>query len=189
MDAIAIRTACPEDLAAIAVMQRRSLLALAMGDYAPAAVEAMATHLPTLNPALVADGTLLVAETASGRVLGSAGWSRRPVDDAIVLDRTPSPFPPQLDPVGTVRSVFVDPSVARRGLGRRLMARLEHAMAASGCVTAELLGTLPAERLYRTLGYTALTTHGMRLPGGQLIRVRRMARRLHGAADRIPLAA
>ena len=189
MDAIAIRTALPHDLEAIAAMQRRSLLALAIGDYAADAVAAMAAHLPALNPALVAAGTLLVAETASGRVVGCAGWSRRPVDEAVTLDRAPAPFPPQLDPVGAVRSVFVDPSVARHGLGRRLMVRIEAAMVASGCVTAELLGTLPAERLYRSLGYTALTTHEMRLPGGQRVRVRRMARRLHGATGGMPLAA
>lgn len=189
MDAITIRTARQEDLEAIAAMQRRSLLALAVGDYAPEAVAAMAAHLPGLNPALVTAGTLLVAEAAAGRLVGCAGWSRRPVDEAVALDRAPSPFPPQLDPVGAVRSVFVDPSVARTGLGRRLMARVEAAMVASGCVTAELLGTLPAERLYRSLGYTALTAHEMRLPGGQSIRVRRMARRLDGAAGGMPLAA
>ncbi len=188
MDAITIRTARPEDLAAIAAMQRRSLLALAVGDYAPDTVEAMAAHLPTLNPALAAAGTLLVAE-AGGRVLGSAGWSRRPIDDSIALDRAPSPFPPALDPVGTVRSVFVDPCMARRGLGRRLMAGIEAAMIASGFVTAELLGTLPAERLYRALGYTALAQHVLRLPGGQRVRLRRMARRLEAAPAGMPIAA
>ena len=48
------------------------------------------------------------------------------------------------------------PDHARRGLGRALLARCEHDARTAGFTAAELMATLPGERLYAACGYLAI---------------------------------
>jgi GNAT superfamily N-acetyltransferase len=61
-----------------------------------------------------------------------------------------------LDPASDaarIRAFFVHPHWARRGIGRSLLAHSEREARRHGFRVAELMATLPGERLYRALGY------------------------------------
>jgi len=73
-----------------------------------------------------------------------------------------------LDPrteAARIRAFFVHPNWARRGLGSRLLALCERAARAAGFVVAELVATLPGERLYARHGYVATGRRSDTLPG------------------------
>src|SRR5262245_14052953 len=65
-----------------------------------------------------------------------------------------------------IRAFFVHPKWARRGLGSRLLALCEREARAAGFVVAELVATLPGERLYARHGYVATGRRSDTLPGG-----------------------
>jgi GNAT superfamily N-acetyltransferase len=59
---------------------------------------------------------------------------------------------PRVD-AARIRAFFVDPSWARRGIGRALLARCEEAARSAGFSRLELLATLPGVPLYSALGF------------------------------------
>jgi GNAT superfamily N-acetyltransferase len=172
---LTLRPACAEDLPALLAMQEASLRALAAAYYPRRVVQAALDRIGTMDPRLIADGTYLVAEVA-GRLAGSAGWSLRTPDYAALMAAVPDPLPGR---TGLVRSVYVSPDFARRGLGRRLMQAVEARLAALGVVTSELMATLSGVPLYASVGYRELSAHALRLAPGVEFQVRRMARCLH----------
>ena len=58
------------------------------------------------------------------------------------------------------------PNWARRGLGSRLLALCEREARAAGFAVAELVATLPGERLYARHGYGATGRRSDTMPGG-----------------------
>lgn len=171
---LSIRVARPEDFEGLLDMHARSMRALGVGTYRPEVVEAAIRHMGTLDPRLIADGTYLVAEE-DGRLAGSAGWTLGPLNYARLLQEPLAPLPGR---VGVVRSVYVEPTTARRGIARRLMTAVEDKLAEAGADTAELMATLCGVPLYAALGYVPLTDHALRLADGSEFVVRRMMRLL-----------
>lgn len=171
-----IRPARIDELEELLAMQRRSLLDLGARCYPSATLEAMARS-GTMDPRLIEDGTYLVA-TSDGRLAGSAGWTLRTPSYARLMRNPPSPLPGR---VGVVRSVFVDPAFARRGIARRLMQAVHHGLTLGGADRAELMATLSGVPLYASLGYAHLSDHALEFGGDVRMKVRRMARML--AAD------
>jgi GNAT superfamily N-acetyltransferase len=177
-----LRLARPEDLPTLLAMQEASLRILAAGHYAPAVLEAAIARIGTMDTRLVTDRTYLVAESC-GRIAGGAGWSQHAPNYARLMREVPPPLPGR---TGLVRSVFVAPDFARRGLGRHLMQAVETRLAALGIATAELMATLSGVPLYAALGYRQVSAHAMLLGPGLDFEVRRMARRLE---QRVAVAA
>ncbi|HET6521812.1 MAG TPA: GNAT family N-acetyltransferase [Geminicoccaceae bacterium] len=133
-----IRPARPADVPAIAAVQRASILGLCVGAYgregAAAWADASAEHAPTM----LDGGTFLVAEEAGGAVVAVAGWS-----------------PHEERPHGAwIRSLFVHPERAGRGLGRRLMAVVEESARASGRTAFAVRASLNAVGFYKAVGYS-----------------------------------
>jgi GNAT superfamily N-acetyltransferase len=169
-----IRNARPEELEGLLSMHKRSMRALSVGRYTPATVEAALTHMGTMDPKLIADGTYLVAEHG-GELAGSAGWTMRQPNYAKLLQEALPPLPGR---VGVVRSVYVEPRMARRGVARHLMAAVESRLALEGAETAELMATLCGVPLYESMGYVPLSDHALLLADGSEFVVRRMIRAL-----------
>src|SRR5262249_52760208 len=94
-----------------------------------------------------------------------------------------------LDPTrdaARVRAFFVHPDFARRGIGRALLERCEAEAAARGFRAAELMATLPGERLYAACGYARLARRTFPLPGGETIVFVPMRKDLRAGAAEAP---
>jgi GNAT superfamily N-acetyltransferase len=169
-----IRAARPEELEPLLAMQQRSFRTLGAAFYPPDIVEATLAQMGTMDPRLIGDGTYLVAEV-EGQIAGSAGWTMRPPNYARLLSEPLCALPGRC---GIVRSVYVAPELARRGLARQLMRAVEKRLAETGAEIAELLATLSGVPLYAALGYSTVSAHALTLAEGMELPVERMARPL-----------
>jgi len=161
-----VRRAVPADAAALEGMARASLRGLGSAYYGPEQIETWIDTSGLIDPELIIDGALFLAE-AAGRPVGCAAWSRnvmhgcgdRALDGSGVLD-------PDRDPV-RIRTVFVHPDWTRRGIATVLMARAEAAASEAGFRRGfRLLATLTGVPLYRRLGYAVERPGVFALPGG-----------------------
>jgi len=75
--------------------------------------------------------------------------------DPLKGDAPDDALDPRVD-AARIRAFFVDPSWARRGIGRALLARCEEAARSAGFSRLELLATLPGVPLYTALGYSPI---------------------------------
>jgi len=128
---------------------------------------------------LVEDGTYLVAEE-DGAIVGGGGWSRR---GSLAGDGPVGPRGDdgRLDPAhdaAPLRSFFVRPGLARRGIGTRLLAACESAARAAGFGALELLATPAGEQLYRARGFEVVERNEMRHPDGLVFHPARMTKRI-----------
>ena len=160
---IMVRPAGPSDVPAIEALHRASVRELAAGYYAPAVLERFLAA-GTVDRDLVDAGTYYLAEILGGPV-GSGGWMA--VDDG---------------PTGAwrakIRSVFVHPHWARKGIGRRLVQHAESEAARAGFRHFELDASLPGVPLYHHLGYREVERRGYSLPDGTTLPVIHMEKRL-----------
>jgi GNAT superfamily N-acetyltransferase len=155
-----IRAARAADIPAIRAMQGRSMRALGAGFYPEEVIAAFLERIGTMDDAVVHEGHFLVAD-AGGAIVGSGGWSRLTPGYA----RTAGAAAPVHD--ATIRSVFVDPAAARRGIASAIMARAEADAGAAGVRTIGLAATLSGLPLYLRLGYRAEAEIGIHLDQGR----------------------
>ena len=175
---LVIRPATLPDIGALRELQVVAMRALGAGYYTPAEVEAAARYICVPDRTLIEDGTYLVAEL-DGRLAGCGGWSLRrkhyagPADGRSDAER--------LDPLSEptrIRAMFTAPDVARRGVGRAILAAAENAARAAGFSSARLGATLSGEGFYRRSGYVEIAREGAPLPDGTAIAVVLMAKDL-----------
>ena len=77
-----------------------------------------------------------------------------------------------------IRAFFVHPDHAREGIGRRIMAACEEAIALARFRSVELVATLAGEPLYAAFAYTAVERYEIPLHGGLTLPVVRMVKAL-----------
>lgn len=179
MTGFAIRVATEADRPALEALMTRAIDALQADFLTPEQVAA--SHaIMGMDPELIADGTYFVAE-ADGRPLGCGGWSRRKTmfGGHHAEGRDSGALDPATEPA-RVRAMYTDPSAARRGVGRAILAAAEAAAAAEGFATAELVATLSGAPLYRAAGWVEIEPFEARTPGGVAVPVIRMGKRLAG---------
>ncbi len=169
-----LRLARHADIGPLLEMHWRSMRVLGAAFYPREVIEAALVRMGTLDTCLVEDGTYLLAEL-EGRIAGSAGWSLRVPNYARLMREAIPPLPGR---VGLVRSVFVDPSMARCGIARMLMRAVEACLAREGAETAELMATLSGVPFYAALGYERLSDHALDVGEGLRFGVCRMAHSL-----------
>jgi len=147
-----VRPARREDLPALSALVEAAITELQRGFLDDDAIRS-SRAIMGLDTQLVDDGTYFVAEL-DGVLAGCGGWSRRATlyggdhsagRDAGLLD-------PLRDPA-RIRAMYTHPAVARRGVGRAVLARCEAAAAAEGFTVLELMATAAGEPLYRAAGY------------------------------------
>jgi GNAT superfamily N-acetyltransferase len=175
---VTIRTATLDDVPALERLIAASARAFGRPDYTEAQIEAALGTAWGVDRELIRDGTYFVVER-DGTLAACGGWSRRRT--LFGADSRPGRESALLDPThdaARIRAFFVHPAHGRRGLGRALLARCEDAARLAGFSSAELMATLPGERLYAALGYTAAGSIQHPLPGGLTIRFVPMRKRL-----------
>jgi GNAT superfamily N-acetyltransferase len=161
-DEIRARRATPADAPALLALQAASMRILGARAYTPAAIASFIRHAGTMDIRLLEDGTFFVLEVA-GEIVACGGWTwRRPSYETFAAD-CPAPHGDR----ATVRSVYVDPAMARRGLATRMMETIEADIAEAGYAEAELAATLTAMPLYTRLGYRPHRVVALDLPDGQ----------------------
>ena len=152
---LVLRAATPADIPALERLISTSARGLSRADYTDEQIEAALGGAMGVDSELIRDGTYFVVE-ADGEIVGCGGWSRRRT--LFGADAGPGRESALLDPsheAARIRAFFVHPDWARRGIGRRLLDRCEAAARAHDFTAAELMATMPGQRLYRACGYVA----------------------------------
>lgn len=160
-----VRTAINADIPAMEALIRRSGIGLSTGFYTPEQARAVTDHVFGVDTQLVIDQTYFVVED-DGEMVACGGWSRRAT--LFGADRMKQEADPLLDPAtepARIRAFFVDPSAARRGYGKLLLAWCTDAAAAGGFTTLELAATLPGVPLYLACGFNEVQRLELDLPG------------------------
>lgn len=172
----ALRPARRADIAALQELIALSGRALSVGYYSPAQADAITRHVFGVDSQLIDDQTYFVIECDS-RIVACGGWSRRRT--LFGGDQAKHGPDPLLDPAtepARIRAFFVDPRMARRGMGRKLMDACVAAAGSAGFTSLELAATLPGEPLYLASGFEVLDRFELDLPGGIRVPLSRMRR-------------
>ena len=171
-----LRSAVHDDIPALQRLIARSAEGLSRGYYTPAQISALVQHVFGVDTQLIDDATYYVIESG-GAIVACGGWSGRAT--LFGGDQAKGGPDPLLDPLvdaARIRAFFVDPQMARRGLGRTLIAQCMDAAGRAGFATLELVATLPGEPLYRAAGFAAVERFELRLPNDVSVPVVRMSR-------------
>jgi GNAT superfamily N-acetyltransferase len=164
------------DIPAMQELIRRSGIGLSKGFYSSDQAAAVTREVFGVDTQLVLDSTYFVIEE-SGAIVACGGWGKRSTPYG--GDRAKSEPDRLLDPAtepARIRAFFVEPTMARRGLGTMLMARCTQDAAGAGFTVLELTATLPGEPLYRALGFEECERFELDLSGGVRVPLVRMRR-------------
>lgn len=159
-----LRTAERADIPALQSLIARSARGLSRGYYTLEQTEALLQHVFGVDTQLIEDQTYFLIETESD-IVACGGWSRRAT--LFGGDQAKTGADPLLDPAerpARIRAFFVDPRMARRGLGGQLMAACIDAAKMAGFRALELVSTLPGEPLYVAWGFEATERFELALP-------------------------
>ncbi|MGH6959632.1 MAG: GNAT family N-acetyltransferase [Dongiaceae bacterium] len=152
------RRAKPEDRGAILTFQRAAVAMIAAGQYPQALLDAVwATPAPDIGE-LIDAGRYFVA-ACSDWLVGGAGWQPYDKESAVI------------------RSVFVHPSHAGRGIGARLVAIAEESAVLADYPRIIVRSALHATGFYAKLGYAAGELRPVALGNGLQGEVRLMWKR------------
>jgi GNAT superfamily N-acetyltransferase len=148
-----LRVALPRDVADLQALIERSARTLSVGFYTQEQIAAVTREVFGVDSQLVADGTYYAIE-CGGAIVACGGWGKR--STSFGGDQAKSAPERLLDPAtepAKIRAFFVDPAMARRGLGAMLMAHCASEAAAAGFTRLELVATMPGVPLYQALGF------------------------------------
>ncbi|SHG97471.1 GNAT family N-acetyltransferase [Massilia sp. CF038] len=173
-----IRLAHADDKSALNALIKKSGIGLAAGFYTEQQAEAITREVFGVDSALVEDGTYFAIE-AQGRIVACGGWSRRATDFGgdQAKSGTDRPLDPATEPA-RIRAFFVDPDMARRGLGSMLLDHCTGAAARAGFKALELVSTMPGEPLYLRYGFRPLERIELPLSGGVVVALTRMRKEI-----------
>lgn len=171
-----LRPALVADLPALLALIERSAMALSVGFYTQEQTGSVTREVFGVDSQLLADGTYYAIES-DGALVACGGWGRR--STSFGGDQAKSAPERLLDPAteaAKIRAFFVEPAMARRGLGSMLMTHCAAQAAAAGFSMLELVATMPGVPLYLALGFTEVERFDLVLRDGVLVPVARMRR-------------
>src|SRR5471032_294789 len=169
-----LRPAHAGDIADMEALIARSGVALSAGFYTDAQAAAVTRHVFGVDTQLVADQTYFLIDR-DGVLAACGGWSKRAT--LFGSDRAKTGPDPLLDPAtqaARIRAFFVDPTMARQGLGRMLMQHCQRQAADAGFKAMELAATMPGVPLYLASGFEVSEPFEITLPGEIKVPLARM---------------
>jgi len=147
-----VRLATADDVDALIPLMQAAIEQLQRGFLDDAQIES-SKAIMGIDGQLIEDQTYFVVEI-DGALAGCGGWSRRATlyggDHS--AGRDSSPLDPATEPA-KVRAMYTHPDHVRRGVGRLVLEACEHAAAAEGFTTLELMATRSGRPLYESFGF------------------------------------
>ena len=177
-----LRPARAEDLDALLALEKRAIVELNYGCYPDDLLARAVQEIEMINLSLLEEGHFFALTDESDRILACGGWSQQVPAYAKARD---SAHDAPMTGVAVVRSMFVDPVMARKGLGRRILNWIEADARRHGIRRLTLSATRMGEPLYRACGFTALAedtfvlSDGRRLLGLEMEKVIAPCTRFH----------
>lgn len=173
-----IRLAREHDKATLNALIRASGIGLSAGFYTDAQAAAITRDIFGVDSALVADSTYYAVEEG-GEIVACGGWSARATDFGgdQAKSGTDRPLDPATEPA-RIRAFFVDPVMARRGLGSMLLEHCTCAARQAGFTALELVSTMPGVPLYVRHGFAPLENMTLPLSGGVTVALTRMRKEI-----------
>lgn len=169
-DPFKLRAATAADIPVLQQLIERSGIGLSAGFYTPEQAQAITREVFGVDTQLVEDGTyFLIEDEDDGRVVACGGWSKR--STPFGGDQHKSAPDRLLDPAteaAKIRAFFVDPGMARRGLGSMLMRHCTEQALAAGFTSLELTATMPGVPLYTAHGFAPVHDLSLPLAGGRV---------------------
>ena len=169
-----LRSAQINDIPTLQALIEKSGRELSVGYYSVEQADAITRYVFGVDTQLIEDETYFAIED-NDRIVACGGWSKRRT--LFGGDQTKVGPDSLLDPAiesARIRAFFVDPSMARRGLGSQLMSACSAEAKKAGFVTLELASTMPGEPLYLASGFVTLERFELDLPGGIRVPLSRM---------------
>ena len=165
-----IRAATDADLPLLQKLIARSGVELSSGFYTPEQAQAITREVFGVDTQLVRDGTYFVIEDDDVRIVACGGWSMRSTpyggdQHKAAADRLLDPT----DEAAKIRAFFVDPDMARRGLGSMLMRHCTEQALAAGFSALELTATMPGVPLYKAHGFVPVHDLSLSLKNGNVV--------------------
>ncbi len=181
-----LRPAQLHDSQVLEALIARSGIGLSVGFYTDEQAAAVTRYVFGVDTQLIADQTYFIIEDA-GQAVACGGWSKR--HTLFGGDRAKSGPDPLLDPAheaARIRAFFVDPGMARRGLGSQLMQHCMEQASLNGFSALELVATLPGEPLYLAHGFAIMERFELDLPGDIQVPVTRMRKNIRAEQTPTP---
>lgn len=163
IEELQIRFASRRDRGALLAMQAESLRTLGAAYYEDDVIEAFIENPGTMDVSLLDERNYFVA-LIGDEMVGCGGWTRRTPGYAARMAAAENSADSE---AATVRSVYVHPRWARRGIARSLMKAIECDIRAAGFEQTALVATLSGIPLYRRLGYRCDQPVSLSLPGAR----------------------
>src|ERR1700687_3720413 len=161
-----LRPAHPADVPALEDLSARSARELSVPYYTAEQTQALLRFVFGVDSQLIEDGTYFVIEGREPHPIACGGWSKRAtLSGGDQAKQGPDRLLDPLEEPARVRAFFVDPSRARSGLGRELMAECLKEARPAGFSALELVSTLSGEAFYLASGFTLIERFALDLPG------------------------
>lgn len=141
---VALRRMQPSDLPTAQALVLRSVDKLLVKHYPPVELAALRRIAP-IDPTIVNEGGMFIIDV-DGVAAAVGGWSRHSIQLRAMVGI-------DLHQTAQMRSLFVDPRFARRGLGSFLLALAEWEAAVQGFRNGALLATAAGAPLDRRAGW------------------------------------
>lgn len=173
-----IRPARHQEKAVLNALIAKSGIGLSAGFYTEVQARAITREVFGVDSALVEDGTYYAIE-AEGVIVACGGWSRRATDFGgdHAKSGNDRPLDPATEPA-RIRAFFVDPLMARRGLGAMLLDHCTGQAKLAGFSALELVSTMPGEPLYLRFGFVPLERIELPLSDGVTVALTRMRKEI-----------
>jgi len=172
------------DVEALQALIAVSARGLNIEHYTPAQVESILKHVYGVDTQLVRDQTYFAVEDGAA-IIACGGWSKRNTlygGDQSKSDAPDNLLNPATD-AARIRAFFVHPDWARQGIGSHLMRMCEQAAKEAGFKSMELMATLTGELLYAQFGFKTVEEVDVKLPDGEVMKVRRMTKAIAVGGD------
>ena len=176
---ISIRLACIKEVKTLNQIIALSAMELGKEDYSEQEIKVAIQYIYGIDTDLVNDKTYFVIEK-NGEVAGSGGWSKRKklFGGNNFVGNSESVFLDPLKDAAKIRAFFIHPKFARQGLGSMLLQYCELQAQKNGFTQLEMMATLPGVKLYKQLGYEAVSNEVVILPNKVSLRFVHMRKNL-----------
>lgn len=161
-----VRKATLADREAISRLIAASARGLSRDHYSDTQIEMAIASVFGVDTDLIQDGTYFVADQ-EGTLIGCGGWSRRKAlyGGDKFSNREAGMLDPAADPA-RIRSFFVHPEHARKGVARAMLSVCEQQAQAHDFKALELMSTLPGIEFYEANGYSRIGNFDLDLADG-----------------------